>query len=94
MHAHHGEQYQSCIRATYGNDHEEWGEWRAIGNNDDTIRLLVKDTVPSYSTKWMRWSNLWKGKEKNKLVVLLYDGFVRLHSNCAHYYTPNVESYH
>jgi len=85
--------YVCC--ATYGNGHEEWGEWIAIGNNDDTIRLLVKDTVPSYSTKlWMRWSNLWKGKEKNKLVVLLYDSFVGLHSNCAHYYTPNVESYH
>ena len=42
----------------------------------------------------MRWSTLQKGKEKNKLVVLLYDSFVGLHSNCAHYYTPNVESYH
>ena len=42
----------------------------------------------------MRWSNLWKGKGKNKLVVLLYDSFVELHSNCTHYYTPNVESYH
>ena len=83
--------YVCC--ATY-DGHEERGEWIAIGNYDDTIRLLVKDTVLSYSTKWMRWSNLWKGKEKNKLVVLLYDSFVGLHSNCAHYYTPNVESYH
>jgi len=95
LHAHQWGDNTNCVcRATYGNDHEEWGEWRAIGNNDDTIRLLVKDTVSSYSTKWMRWSNLWKGKEKNKLVVLLYDSFVVLHSNCAHYYTPNVESYH
>ena len=89
-----GDDTNRVYHATYGNDHEEWGEWRVIGNKDDTIRLLVKDTIPSNSTKWMRWSNLWKGKEKNKLVVLLYDSFVGLHSNCAHYYTPNVESYH
>ena len=88
LHAHQWGDNTNCVcRDTYGNDHGEWGEWRAIGNNDDTIRLLVKDTVLSYS-KWMRWSNLWKGKEKNKLVVLLYDSFVGLHSNCAHFYTP------
>ena len=88
-----GDNTNRVCRDTYGNDQEEWGEWRAIDNNDDTIRLLVKDTIP-YSTKWRRWSDLWKGKEKNKLVVVLSDSFVGLHSNCAHYHTPNVESYH
>jgi len=34
-----GDNTNRVCRATYGNDHEEWGEWRAIGNNDDTWAL-------------------------------------------------------
>ena len=38
LHAHQWGDNTNCVcRDTCGNDHEEWGEWRAIGNNDDTI---------------------------------------------------------